>query len=270
MVGTTNLSDVPPNPKPMKSAPSRAVSRALSLKPIVTSAFLGCLALLSPAASAQVNILLVGSTAGTGSNSWTSDATARPFNYTDVRTHLAGMLQAANMGTVNVALEDRYRMGSDDWGTKYSYNLLSWFHWPYPANDEVNNRWPSLRNQGSTAWDHVVLIEDSYTVERTPGLYAQAVAMIGEEVEKAGKKPLLLMTWPGSGSTSTIAHYKEVNFRIGPPPPRLRPDAVPTSRRPRFTAAFTMPWHHRFTIPASLVIPAMEPTRPRPTTRWSI
>jgi len=182
----------------------------------VAAAFLLCLNLL-PLASAQVNVLILGSTSDSARDSWyTNDPSVSTFNATAVRTHLAGILGVAGLGTVNVTLENRYRTASNDWGTQYCYNLLSWFHWPYPAGDDVNVRCPNLRNAGTTQWDHVVLIEDSYTIERTPGLYAQAVAMIGGEVEKAaGKKPVLLMTWPGSSSTWSIAHYQEVNYRIG-------------------------------------------------------
>lgn len=186
------------------------------LKHPIAAVALLCMSLLPSALSAQTNILIVGSTRDSGeSGSGISDSTTAPFNPSAVRTHLQGILNAAGLGPVNVVVEERYAVQSTAYGAAQANNLLSWFHWPFPENVETTQRWPNLRSELGTQWDHVVLIEDTYTVERNPGLYAQAVAMIGEEVEKSGKKPVLLMTWPGNNSTSNIAHYKEVNYRIG-------------------------------------------------------
>jgi hypothetical protein len=170
----------------------------------------------------QINVLVVGSTRDAGELSWTADSTTSPFNPTAFVTHLTGILNNAGLGAVNVTFEDRYRFETKTWKSVtytawlYAYNLASWYHWPYPDNADRNVRWPNLRSEG-TKWDYVVLIEDSYTVERIPGMYAQGVAMIGQEVARGtnGTQTVLLMTWPGSNSQSSMNHYKEVNYRIG-------------------------------------------------------
>jgi dihydroorotase-like cyclic amidohydrolase len=61
----------------------------------------------------------------------------------------------------------------------------------------------------------VIVIGDPYTMEVFPGVYAQGVATIAEEVAKGGAETVLLMPWPGNASTSTVAHYKEVVYRAG-------------------------------------------------------
>ena len=66
-------------------------------------------------------------------------------------------------------------------------------------------------------WDYVVIIGDPYTMEKTPGMYAQGVAKVAEEVAK-GADPaevILLMNWPAGASSSSVAHYKEVVYRAG-------------------------------------------------------
>jgi hypothetical protein len=190
----------------------------------VLSCVLPLVTMVSVSAVADVNVLVVGSTRDSGELSWaTGDSTTSPFNPNTMVTHLRGLLQAGSHGSVNVTFEERYRTHYAEWrngdfkATFPAYNLASWYHFPFPAGNEWTNRWPNLRGELGVKWDYVVLIEDSYTVERIPGMYAQAVAMIGEEVAKGANnaQTVLLMTWPGPNSTSNIDHYKEVNYRIG-------------------------------------------------------
>jgi MBG domain len=170
-------------------------------------------------AYADVNVLIIGSTKDSADNasiSYSSD----PFVPTTIKTELVKILSGAGMGAVNVTLEDRYHTTSatvDTYNTQtYSYNLVSWFYWPYPAGTDTQ-RWANLRGEAGTKWNYVVLIGDPYTIEYTPGVYALGVGKIGEEVAKGtnGAETVLLMAWPAQNSTSTVAHYKEVVYRAG-------------------------------------------------------
>lgn len=176
---------------------------------------------------ADVNVLIIGSTKDSGemhpANVWASDKkaphvpTSKPFSPTEVRTQLQNILAQDGRGAVNVTVLDRYRADAisqmPGWNA-YSYNLATWFHYPYPAGAETN-RWANLRGEAGTAWDYVVLIGDPYTMEYTPGMYAHGVAKIAEEVAKGSAELILLMPWPASGSSSSIDHYKEVVYRTG-------------------------------------------------------
>ncbi|HEX5790978.1 MAG TPA: hypothetical protein VFY13_07475, partial [Luteolibacter sp.] len=107
---------------------------------------------------------------------------------------------------MNVTVLDRYRKDAITeigWDA-YSYNLATWFHYPYPAGAEAA-RWANLRGESGTVWDYIVLIDDPYTMEYTPGMHAQGVAKIAEEVAKSANPAqiVLLMPWPGTGSSST-------------------------------------------------------------------
>lgn len=179
---------------------------------------------------ADVNVLIIGSTKDSGERhhrnvSWNDEkppfiSDSEPFSPTEIRNQLQNILQQDNRGTVNVTMKERHArhyMASIRWQA-YSYNLATWFHFPFPAGVETN-RWADLRGEEGTAWDYVVLIGDPYTMEHTPGLYAQGVAKIAEEVAKGPAEVILLMPWKRKGSLTTaehdqsFLHYKEVVYR---------------------------------------------------------
>jgi len=180
---------------------------------------------LGMALTADVNVLIIGSTKDSGerfsgSGYWTSQKpykapNSKAFSQTKIATELKNILNGAGMGTVNVTSEERYKADSIPGWSVYSYNLASWFHYPYPAGIEASTRWPNLRGENGTQWDYVILIGDPYTMEYTPGMYAHGVAQVAKEVSKGSAETMLLMPWPGSGSSSSITHYKEVVYRAG-------------------------------------------------------
>jgi hypothetical protein len=176
--------------------------------------------------AADVNVLIIGSSRDSserydGSGWWNSQ---KPFHNSDsvafspnkVGTELKSILSGAGIGSVNVVTKERYQSATNHNGyPAYSYNLASWFHFPYPAGVETSTRWPDLRGENGTAWDYVILIGDPYTMEHSPGMYAYGVAQIGLEVAKGSAEMVLLMPWQGQGSSSSINHYKEVVYRAG-------------------------------------------------------
>ncbi len=177
---------------------------------------------------ADVKVLIIGSTKDSGERhnsgvSWNSlkpafTPNSKAFSPTEIGTQLQSILAQDGRGTVNVTVLDRYRTDAitDIGWQAYSYNLATWFHYPYPAGAETA-RWANLRGESGTVWDYIVLIGDPYTMEYTPGMYAQGVAKIAEEVAKSANPAqiILLMPWPGSGASATVNHYKEVVYRTG-------------------------------------------------------
>lgn len=163
-------------------------------------------------------MLIVGSTSDLG-DKYGSDSAA--FSPTAIASELDKMISQNGPGNATVTVAERFN-GPNPSGfvyqtatfQSYSYNLTGWFHYPLPAGAE-SNRWANLRGESGTDWDYVVIIGDPYTMEKTPGMYAQGVAVVAEEVAKGNAETILLMNWPDAGSSSTVAHYKEVVYRTG-------------------------------------------------------
>ncbi len=174
--------------------------------------------ILSARALADVNVLVIGCSNNVSyvdSNyNW---STSQSFNATGVVTQLRSILQGANLGAVNVTFEDRTALPGYSAGRPGM--LASWYYWPYPSGDKINNRWPNLRGEKGTQWDYIVLIPDPYEIEKTPGWYTFGVSTILNEVNKSTnvKKPevVLLMTWPNNNSAAMLNQYKEVVYRTG-------------------------------------------------------
>ena len=159
---------------------------------------------------ADVNILIIGSTKDSSEHR-SIKGDSKAFSPELIKDELQKILEGVELGKVNITLLDRYQTQPG----KYAYNLISWFHWPYPADVETNERWPNLQGKKSTKWDYVVLIGDPYTIEKMPGLYTHGVAKVAEQVAKGSAETILLMNWPAKSSKSTIDHYREVIYRTG-------------------------------------------------------
>jgi hypothetical protein len=170
----------------------------------------------------DTKVLIIGSDQDLGDNDkYGSDSAA--FSPTSIASELQSILTQNGPGDATVEVEERHNndlptgfVGSGHTFTSDSYNLTGWFHYPLPAGAE-EARWANLRGEGDHVWDYVVIIGDPYTMEKTPGMYAQGVAKVAEEVAK-GADPaevILLMNWPASASSSTVDHYKEVVYRAG-------------------------------------------------------
>lgn len=160
----------------------------------------------------DLNVLVIGSTRDSSEQ---FGGTSKPFSPIAIGTQLRSILAGSGLGSVNVVVTDCYATGTTVMGSNTSaYNLASWFHWPFPKGAE-SARWANLRGEAGTDWDYVVLIDDPYTMENTPGVYAYGAAKIAEEVAKGSAETILLMPWPASGSSRNIEHYKNVVYRAG-------------------------------------------------------
>lgn len=87
-------------------------------------------------------------------------------------------------------------------------------YWQDYPSDRDDNHLPLLRGETKT-YDYVVILDNPAIMETFPGKYMEGVKAVTEEIAKSGAKPILLMSWPGHSSSSTVEHYKEVVYRTG-------------------------------------------------------
>ncbi len=164
-----------------------------------------------PAFCADVNVLIVGTSRDATQYS-SSYGSSKAYDITKVRAELEKILVGAGMGTVEVSLHDfgaNYSNGTGNQLISEFYNVDTSF--PPVASDF----WQNLRGESGTHWDYVILMDEPYTIEYFPGFYTLGVSEIAKEVAKGGAETVLLMTWPGNGSASSVNHYKEVVYRTG-------------------------------------------------------
>ena len=82
---------------------------------------------------------------------------------------------------------------------------------------ERPSRLANLRGEGGTHWDYIVLCNDPYIMANFPGMVAEGVKLIREEVAKSANPAqiVLLAQWPENSSTFTADHFNEIAHRVG-------------------------------------------------------
>lgn len=176
-------------------------------------------------ARSEFNILIIGSTESY--SSMNRDALqAIPFNPLEIANHLREITQADSRitGPKDVVFEDLYRtkfiptsigQGGALWDLTYrSYSLAQYYYWPEDRTARLKN----LIGEGGIAWDYVVLMDDPYLIANMPGIYAEGVNNIAQQIDS--NKLILLMQWPKPGSSSKAnpfdaSHYREITYRVG-------------------------------------------------------
>jgi Bacterial Ig domain len=160
------------------------------------------------AARADVNVLIVGTTTDKGAS---YGGTSKPFDISKVRTELQSILSGvATLGTVRVGLHD-FKSNSTA-GNSLIYEFYANNASYAPVATQV---WQEVRGERGTNWNYVILFDEPFTTERYPGYYTHGVAEFGKEAAKGGAETVLLMGWPGSGSSATVSNYQEVVYRTG-------------------------------------------------------
>ena len=175
----------------------------------------------------QLNILVLGSTHSYSEREIGQAGVAheKPFNPGGIASQLQSILaqDAAIAGTVNVTFEDIFKTKQIDttvgsaatiWDlTYYSYSLIQHFMWP----EGKDVRLADLRGEGTVAWDYIVLCEDPYIMANFPGMFAEGVKMIQNEVAKSASpaQVILLAQWPENSSGFSAGDFNEVVYRVG-------------------------------------------------------
>ena len=157
---------------------------------------------------ADVNVLIVGTTKDKGAETGWKDS--KPFNIVKVKTELEKILSGANLGTVNVSLHDFSANG------RYGNSLIGEFYSDITSYPPLSRDiWSNLRGESGTDWDYVILAGEPFTIETFPGIFTLGAAEFSREIAKGNAETVLLMPWPGNGSSSSVDHYKEVVYRTG-------------------------------------------------------
>jgi hypothetical protein len=148
----------------------------------------------------------------------------KPFNPAGIANHLQGILaqDPAITDTVNVGFEDIYKTkfltvnysGSQVYDfTSHCFSLAQHYMWP----DGKAARLANLRGEGTRVWDYIVLCNDPYITANFPGMLAEGVKMIRQEVAKSAHPAqiVLLAQWPEGSSTFTANQFNEIAHRVG-------------------------------------------------------
>jgi len=164
----------------------------------------------------DLNILVLGS-----SRSYRYPEKA--FNPTTVATHLSSILSQdlAVTNSVHVEFEDVYtgksvrtaRNQSATWRDEYyyRYSLAQYIFWPEGKAERLAN----LRGEGDHEWDYIIISGDPYLMADMPGVYAEGVRAIQQEVAKGSAELVLLGQWPENSSGSSTTEFNEKVYRVG-------------------------------------------------------
>ncbi len=187
----------------------------------IAGAFL-CAASL--AFSQELNVLVIGSTHSFSEGGESGVVHEKPFNPTGIANQLQGILgqDPAITDTVNVVFEDIYKTklltvnysGSSVYDfTSRCYSLAQHYMWPEGKAARLAN----LRGEGTYEWDYIVLCNDPYIMANFPGMVAEGVKLIQEEVAQSASpaQVVLMAQWPESSSTFTAAQFNEIAHRVG-------------------------------------------------------
>jgi len=188
---------------------------------------LALLAASSSLFSQELNVLVIGSTNSFSERESSSIDVSheKPFDPTGITTHLQGILDQdpAISDTLNVVFEDIYKSKQYDtsvggsgtiWDLTYHcHSLIQHFMWP----EGKDARMADLRGEGTYAWDYIILCGDPYIMANFPGIYAEGVKAIQNEVAQSANPAqiVLLGQWPENSSTFSAADFNEVIYRVG-------------------------------------------------------
>ena len=186
---------------------------------------------LSSAAAEDLNILVIGSTrsysVGQFDTIWSTESGTvqeHAFNPSGIASQLQSILaqDPAITGSTNVVFEDIYKTkthnvrysGSATFSiTNRCLSLAQHYMWPEGKAARLAN----LRGQGDHQWDYIVLFFDPYILGNFPGMVAEGVKMIQDEVAKSDHPAqiLLFAQWPWEDSIFSVDDYNEVMQRVG-------------------------------------------------------
>ena len=172
----------------------------------------------------DLNILVIGSTHSFSEGGESGVVHEKPFNPTTIASHLYQIIDQdpAISGSANVQFEDIYKTKAQTVNysgtsvhdfTSHCYSLAQHYMWP----DGKTNRLANLRGQAGTQWDYIIICNDPYIMANFPGMVAEGVKLIKQEVAKSPNpaQVVLLAQWPETSSTFTANQFNEIAYRVG-------------------------------------------------------
>ena len=174
--------------------------------------------------SQGINVLIIGSSHSYSESKEHGTIHEKAFSPVGIGNELQNILSndGSISGNVNVVVEDIYtnktkdtRVGSGSNNVRSMnfrrYSLAQYFVWPEGRKARLAN----LRGEGGTDWDYVVLMADPYLLANMPGVFAEGVQLLTEEISKGGAETILFAQWPENTSNFSVADFNEVVYRIG-------------------------------------------------------
>lgn len=179
-----------------------------------------------PPGGYDVNILVLGSTHSFSDGGETDVVPEKAFKAEGISEHLQNIIaqDPAISDTVKVTFEDVFKTKTNFINTSKSgtanitehcYSLAQHFFWPDGKTDRLSN----LHGENGTEWDYIVLCADPYIMANFPGMYAEGMKLIKDEVTRSNNPSppqlLLLAQWPENGSNFSANDFNEVVYRMG-------------------------------------------------------
>ncbi len=174
-----------------------------------------------PPPNKDLRVLIVASSSSAGKIDGGEPSVSAAADPAEIARQLRYMLEGDEKITGTVEFENIYRsltvstaigqQGEVHDLEYHCHSLAQFFFWP----DEREERLRNLRGEDECAWDHVVLIGDPYLLMHVPGLYAEGVFLLAEEVNSGKAEPMLLVQPVHSESATTEEHLAEVIGRVG-------------------------------------------------------
>lgn len=191
----------------------------------------------SEAFSQELNVLVIGSSKSFSDGEEGAVVTGeedaavkeKAFNPSNIAVHLSSILvnDPTNSESVNVEFEDISKnkqydtavgSGASIWSlTYYCFSLAQHYMWP----EGKAERMAKLRGEepGGPAWDYIILCEDPYVMANFPGMYAEGVKLVQNEIAQSSnqEKPklVLLAQWPENTSNFSANDFNEIVHRVG-------------------------------------------------------
>ncbi|MDX1679391.1 MAG: hypothetical protein R3242_01560 [Akkermansiaceae bacterium] len=165
-----------------------------------------------------VNVLILGSSQG-------FDKQESPQGH-DTHLDLAKLAKAfervlnrGNSGETKVTFQDIYTtidnvpMGLGSAGkeiptTFHRHSLAQYVFWP----DGKEARLASLQNKGAQKWDYIFIIGDPYLISQMPGIYAEGVHLLMEQIKQGEAKVCLVTPWHSNDKINS--RISEVVLRV--------------------------------------------------------
>ena len=165
---------------------------------------------------ADVNILIIGS--GRSFSEGRGNDHQDALKPKEIAAELKKILtQDKSVGKVNVSVDEYYTKKHIDtyiggragqlWKLEYHrYSLAQYYFWPEGRAERLKNL------QGK--WDYVILIDDPYLTANMPGIHAEGVKLLSQEISKGKGKTLIFSQWPREGSNKSADELDEISRRV--------------------------------------------------------
>ena len=144
-----------------------------------------------------------------------------PLNPQKIADELQKILSMdRRLGKVKVSVDDYYTKKHIDtniggngqvWRLEYHrYSLAQYYFWPEGRKARLKN----LQGKLKVKWDVIILIDDPYLTANMPGIHAEGVKLLTQEIRKGDAKPFIFSQWPRAGTNKKAAELHEISYRV--------------------------------------------------------